>query len=195
MVDQFPREVRADKGAPTMSDKNTGPAAGVKGVVEGVKGKAKEAEADKARAKAAAHDAETADQFGSLGACLQRRGRARAPHARESFFCDNAREGHGAFNEEVAMSSEDLHAPRERLTDQTIATHQAIASLMEELQAMDWYRQRADDCGDAELKAVLVHNMNDEMEHAAMLVEWLRRNVAEFATQLDKFVGTKGPIA
>jgi uncharacterized protein YjbJ (UPF0337 family) len=90
MVDPFPREVRADKGAHTMSDKNTGPAAGVKGVVEGVKGKAKEtvgavtgndelkhegeaqqkkadaqrevavkeAEADKARAKAAAHDAE-----------------------------------------------------------------------------------------------------------------------------------------
>ena len=57
------------------------------------------------------------------------------------------------------MSREDLHAPRERLTDQTIATHQAIVSLMEELQAMDWYRQRADDCDDAQLKAVLVHNM------------------------------------
>jgi hypothetical protein len=69
------------------------------------------------------------------------------------------------------MSSEHLHAPRERLTDQTIATHQAIVSLMEELQAIDWYRQRADDCDDAQLKAVIVHNMNDEMEHAAMLVE------------------------
>ena len=57
-----------------------------------------------------------------------------------------------------------------------------------------WYRQRADDCDDAELKAVLVHNMNDEVEHAAMLVEWLRRNVAEFATQLSKFMGTSGPI-
>ena len=96
---------------------------------------------------------------------------------------------------QVTMSSEDLHAPRERLTDQTIATHQAIVSLMEELQAIDWYRQRADDCDDAELKAVIVHNMNDEMEHAAMLVEWLRRNVAEFATQLDKFLGGEGPIA
>jgi hypothetical protein len=93
------------------------------------------------------------------------------------------------------MSSEDLHAPRERLTAQTLAAHHAIVSLMEELQAMDWYRQRADDCDDVELKAVLVHNMNDEMEHAAMLVEWLRRNVAEFATQLDKFMGTSGPIA
>ena len=93
------------------------------------------------------------------------------------------------------MSSEDLHAPRERLSDQTIAAHQAIVSLMEELQAIDWYRQRADDCDDAELKAVLVHNMNDEMEHAAMLVEWLRRNITEFATQLDKFLGSPGSIA
>ena len=93
------------------------------------------------------------------------------------------------------MSSEDLHAPRERLSDQTVATHQAIVSLMEELEAMDWYRQRADDCDDAELKAVLIHNMNDEMEHAAMLVEWLRRNVGEFATQLGKFLGVEGSIA
>jgi hypothetical protein len=93
------------------------------------------------------------------------------------------------------MSSEDLHAPRERLSDQTIAAHQAIVSLMEELQAIDWYRQRADDCDDTQLKAVLVHNMNDEMEHAAMLVEWLRRNVTEFATQLEKFLGREGPIA
>jgi hypothetical protein len=93
------------------------------------------------------------------------------------------------------VSSEELHAPRERLTDQTITTHQAIISLTEELQAMDWYRQRADDCDDAELKAVLVHNMNDEMEHAAMLVEWLRRNVTEFATQLEKFLSIEGPIA
>jgi hypothetical protein len=93
------------------------------------------------------------------------------------------------------VSSEALHAPRERLSDQTIATHQAITSLMEELEAMDWYRQRADDCDDVELKAVLIHNMNDEMEHAAMLVEWLRRHVEEFSTQLNKFLDTKGPIA
>ena len=75
------------------------------------------------------------------------------------------------------------------------ATHQAIVSLMEELQAIDWYGQRADDCADAELKAVLVHNKNDEMEHAAMLIEWLRRNVPEFATQLTKFLEVDGSIA
>ncbi len=92
------------------------------------------------------------------------------------------------------MSSEELHAPRERLRDETLAAHHAIVSLMEELQAMDWYRQRADDCDDEQLKAILLHNMNDEMEHAAMLVEWLRRNVGEFATQLTKFLGTSGSI-
>ena len=92
------------------------------------------------------------------------------------------------------MSSEDLHAPRERLSKDTIAAHQAIVSLTEELEAIDWYRQRADDCDDAELKAILVHNMNDEMEHAAMLLEWLRRNIGELATQIDKFRAA-GPIA
>lgn len=93
------------------------------------------------------------------------------------------------------MSSEELHAPRERLSKETLATHAAIVSLMEELEAIDWYRQRADDTDDEELKAVLVHNMNDEMEHAAMLIEWLRRNVTEFATQLTKFLHKEGPIA
>ena len=93
------------------------------------------------------------------------------------------------------MSNEDLHEPRERLADETVTTHQAIVSLMEELQAIDTYRQRADDCDDAQLKGVLVRSMNDEMEHAAMLVEWLRRNIAEFATQLDKFLKCEGSIA
>jgi len=81
------------------------------------------------------------------------------------------------------------------LSDDTIAAHQAIVSLMEELEAIDWYRQRADDCDDVELKAVLLHNMIDEMEHAAMLIEWLRRNIPEFAEQLAEFVGRDGSIA
>jgi hypothetical protein len=93
------------------------------------------------------------------------------------------------------MSSEELHAPREHLSDATYATHQAIVSLMEELQAVDWYGQRADDCSDDELKAVLIHNRDDEMEHAAMLIEWLRRNVPEFAAQLTKFLHIEGHIA
>ena len=93
------------------------------------------------------------------------------------------------------MASETYHEALELLSVETQEMHRSLVSLMEELQAIDWYRQRADDCDDAELKAVIVHNMNDEMEHAAMLVEWLQRNVAEFATQLDKFLGGEGPIA
>lgn len=97
------------------------------------------------------------------------------------------------------MSSEDLHAPRKRLTARTLAAHHAIVSLMEEPQAMDRYRQQADDCDDEALTAVLVHSMNDddETEHPVCAVEWLRRNVAtEFATQgLSKFVGTSALIA
>ena len=91
------------------------------------------------------------------------------------------------------MSSTELHEPRERLSPVTIATHQAIVSLMEELEAIDWYAQRADACDDEHLKKVLIHNMNDEMEHAAMLIEWLRGNNHEFAQQLTKFLFTTTP--
>ena len=75
------------------------------------------------------------------------------------------------------MSSEELHVPRERPRDSTYSMHLAI------------------DCDDAELKAGVIHNRDDEMEHAAMLLEWLRRNVPEFAAQLTKFLNVAGPIA
>jgi uncharacterized protein len=73
------------------------------------------------------------------------------------------------------MSSENLHAPRERLSQETLNLHFAIVSLMEELDAIDWYRQRADDAEDETLKQLLLHNMREEMEHASMLLEWIRR--------------------
>ena len=92
------------------------------------------------------------------------------------------------------MSSEDLHAPRERLSPKTLAMHQAITSLMEELEAVDWYRQRADDCDDAELKAILLHNMREEIEHAAMALEWLRRNDDAFDKQLRTYLFSSGDI-
>ena len=92
------------------------------------------------------------------------------------------------------MSSESLHAPRERLTQQTIHMHQAISSLMEELEAVDWYRQRADDCEDPALKAILLHNMREEIEHAAMALEWLRRNDETFDKQLRTYLFRDGPI-
>lgn len=93
------------------------------------------------------------------------------------------------------MSSEGLHAPRERLSKETIALHQAIVSLMEELEATDWYRQRADDCDDAELKEILLHNMREEIEHASMILEWLRRASPDFDRELREYLFKKGDIA
>jgi hypothetical protein len=92
------------------------------------------------------------------------------------------------------MSSENLHAPRERLSKETLAMHQAITSLMEELEAADWYRQRADDCDDPKLKEILLHNMREEIEHASMLIEWLRRNNATFAKELKEYLFTDKDI-
>ena len=85
------------------------------------------------------------------------------------------------------MASEFLHAPRERLTKETIALHQAITSVMEELEAVDWYRQRTDDCDDDALKAILLHNMREEIEHACMGLEWLRRNSRDFDKELRTY--------
>jgi len=92
------------------------------------------------------------------------------------------------------MSSEDLHAPRERLSQKTLAMHQAIVSLMEELEATDWYRQRADDCEDESLKRILLHNMKEEVEHACMAIEWLRRNDETFAKELKEYLFTEKDI-
>jgi len=92
------------------------------------------------------------------------------------------------------MSSEVLHVPRERLSKQTLMLHYAIVSLMEELEAVDWYRQRADDTDDPELKAILLHNADEEIEHASMLLEWLRRRDARFDKELREYLFTDGPI-
>jgi len=92
------------------------------------------------------------------------------------------------------MSSEDLHAPRSRLTSETLTHHYGIVSLKEELDAVDWYRQRAEDCDDDALKRILLHNMREEMEHSCMILEWLRRNVPEWAEQMDAYFYSKASI-
>lgn len=69
-----------------------------------------------------------------------------------------------------------LHEPEDSLSPQTVDRHRAIASIQEELEAIDWYDQRVDATGDAELAAVLAHNRDEEKEHAAMTLEWLRRH-------------------
>jgi hypothetical protein len=72
--------------------------------------------------------------------------------------------------------------------------HRAIASLIEELEAVDWYHQRIDVSGDADLKAVLVHNRDEEIEHMAMVLEWVRRRMPQFDVQLRRYLFTSAPI-
>ena len=92
------------------------------------------------------------------------------------------------------MSSEGLHVPREKLSKQTLNLHYAITSLIEEFEAVDWYRQRADDCDDPALKAILLHNANEELEHAAMVLEWIRRNDVAADKELRDYLFTEGSI-
>jgi ferritin-like protein len=92
------------------------------------------------------------------------------------------------------MSSEGLHVPREKLRGKTLNQHYAITSLIEELEAVDWYRQRADDCDDEALRKILLHNAREELEHAAMVLEWLRRSDPETDQQLKEYLFTEGSI-
>lgn len=92
------------------------------------------------------------------------------------------------------MSSEGLHEAREELTELTRDMHRALVSLQEELEAADWYRQRADACSSPQLKAILLHNMREEMEHAAMVLEWVRRNDKDFDAHLRDYLFTDAPI-
>ena len=92
------------------------------------------------------------------------------------------------------MSSEAYHEPIDRLRPATIDRHRAIQSIMEELEAVDWYDQRADSTDDPDLKSVLGHNRDEEKEHAAMTLEWLRRNDPVLDRHLRTYLFTEGPI-
>lgn len=91
-------------------------------------------------------------------------------------------------------SSMGLHEAAEKLTDELVDQHRALASLMEELEAVDWYAQRAAATGDASLREILVHNMNEEKEHAAMALEWLRRRDDKLDTFLRRYLWSAGSI-
>ena len=80
------------------------------------------------------------------------------------------------------------------LSEAVADAHRALASLQEELEAVDYYNQRADRTRDAAAQAVLLHNRNEEIEHAAMLLEWLRRNVPEFDQDLGTYLFKDAPI-
>ncbi len=93
------------------------------------------------------------------------------------------------------MSNEGYHEPVEELGDEARDLHRAIVSLMEELEAVDWYNQRMAATRDEELRAVLKHNRDEEMEHAAMVLEWIRRRVPEFDHELRDWLFTDKPLS
>jgi ferritin-like protein len=92
------------------------------------------------------------------------------------------------------MSSVGYHEPVEELSDATRDMHRAIVSLMEELEAVDWYNQRLEACKDEELKAILTHNRDEEKEHASMVLEWIRRRDPSFSRELKEYLFVDKPI-
>lgn len=93
------------------------------------------------------------------------------------------------------MASEGYHESLDKLSIDTMDMHRAITSLMEELEAVDWYNQRVDAAVDPELKRILLHNRDEEKEHAAMLLEWIRRRDLKLDAELRKRLFKDGPIA
>jgi ferritin-like protein len=92
------------------------------------------------------------------------------------------------------MASDSLHEDPAKLGAEIIDQHRAIVSLMEELEAVDWYNQRAKATDNPELRAILEHNRDEEKEHAAMVLEWLRRGDPKLDEHLKTFLFTDGPI-
>ena len=94
----------------------------------------------------------------------------------------------------MAGSSAELHEDRSKLSDGTVDRHRAIVSLMEELEAVDWYDQRVEATDDESLAELLAHNRDEEKEHAAMNLEWLRRRDPGWDEQLRTYLFTDAPI-
>ena len=93
------------------------------------------------------------------------------------------------------MANEGYHEPVSELGEETRDMHRAIVSLMEELEAIDWYNQRVDACKDPDLKAILAHNRDEEKEHAAMVLECIRRKDTAFSKELKDYLFTDKQIA
>jgi ferritin-like protein len=94
----------------------------------------------------------------------------------------------------MAASSATLHEDPARLGPEAIDRHRAIVSIMEELEAADWYDQRVQATDDEELRAILAHNRDEEKEHAAMLLEWLRRHDEALSGFMKAYLFSNGPI-
>ena len=94
----------------------------------------------------------------------------------------------------MASSSQGYHERDELLSERTQDLHRAIVSLQEELEAVDWYQQRIDATRDRELREILVHNRDEEKEHAVMVMEWIRRRDVKFDALMRELLFKEGPI-
>jgi len=92
------------------------------------------------------------------------------------------------------MGGGTYHELTDKLTKKTKELHRALSSLIEELEAVNWYQQRVDATEDEELKDILAHNRDEEKEHAAMILEWIRRNDDAFGEELNTYLFTEGKI-
>jgi ferritin-like protein len=88
----------------------------------------------------------------------------------------------------------EYHEPTEELSEEARDAHRALTSLQEEIEAVDWYNQRVDCTKDEELKAILEHNRDEEIEHACMVLEWLRRRTPAWDENLRTYLFTRAPI-
>ena len=92
------------------------------------------------------------------------------------------------------MAHEGYHEPIDKLSPETMDFHRAVVSLIEELEAVDWYNQRVDACTDPDLRGILAHNRDEEIEHASMTLEWIRRKNPVFDKELREALFKTGPI-
>jgi len=94
----------------------------------------------------------------------------------------------------MASSNSGFHEPPELLPEEVKNHHRALVTIIEELEAVDWYEQRAAACSDPELKAIILHHRKEEIEHALMTLEWLRRRDPVFAEEAKTYLFTTGSI-
>jgi ferritin-like protein len=92
------------------------------------------------------------------------------------------------------MAASSAHLHEDSLSPGTINRHRATVSLMEELEAVDWYDQRVEATEDDSLGAILAHNRDEEKEHAAMTLEWLRRHDPVLSGHLHTYLFTELPV-
>jgi ferritin-like protein len=95
----------------------------------------------------------------------------------------------------ATLSSDALHEDPKAIGPDVIDRHRAVVSLMEELEAVDWYDQRVAATANEELRAILAHNRDEEKEHAAMVLEWLRRQDPKLDANLRKYLFTEEPLS